>query len=129
MERHGFTLIELLVVIAIIGVIAALLVPVFGRARESGRIATCANNLRQIGVAMHMYIDEHECKFPPFEATWYANYLDGVYLDNRNVWYCPSYKYANFGRGNVSYAFNIIGLNDNIPPRTGYWFGKDINYG
>ena len=121
--RAGFTLIELLVVIAIIGIIAALLVPAFGRARESARIAICANNLRQIGMAMHMYIDDNDFKFPPFEATWYDKCLDGIYLDTRDVWNCPNYKYADYGRGYWSYAYNVFGLND--PPTP--WPGKDIN--
>ncbi|MCG2705343.1 MAG: DUF1559 domain-containing protein [Candidatus Omnitrophica bacterium] len=64
MNKKAFTLIELLVVIAIIGVIAALLVPAFGKARESARCALCANNLRQIGVGFHIYLDEHEDTFP-----------------------------------------------------------------
>ena len=64
MCKKAFTLIELLVVIAIIGIIAAVLMPAIDRATESARRSQCANNLRQIGVAMHMYIDEHDFKFP-----------------------------------------------------------------
>jgi prepilin-type N-terminal cleavage/methylation domain-containing protein len=55
MRRRGFTLIELLVVIAIIAVLIALLLPAVQAAREAGRRASCVNNLKQIGVALHNY--------------------------------------------------------------------------
>ena len=54
MRRRGFTLIELLVVIAIIAILAAILFPVFARARENARKANCASNLKQIGTALLM---------------------------------------------------------------------------
>lgn len=63
--QKAFTLIELLVVIVIIAVLAFLLIPALFRAREEVRRAVCVNNLRQIGVAFQMYLEEHNDTFPP----------------------------------------------------------------
>jgi prepilin-type N-terminal cleavage/methylation domain-containing protein/prepilin-type processing-associated H-X9-DG protein len=115
----GFTLIELLVVIAIIGILAAFLTPAVGRAREKARQSACANNLRQIGNAITMYMDEHDFKFPKLygydpsgtQLFWH-NYIYPSYIDDHNVFECLSYKKHNFDNPNCfSYGFNFWGLN------------------
>src|SRR5688500_14171901 len=60
----GFTLIELLVVIAIIAILAAILFPVFARARENARSASCQSNLKQIGLAFAQYVQDYEGSYP-----------------------------------------------------------------
>ena len=63
-SRGAFTLIELLVVIAIVAILAALLLPALARAKDSGRKAACISNLRQIGIAIHVYAQDNEGKIP-----------------------------------------------------------------
>jgi prepilin-type N-terminal cleavage/methylation domain-containing protein len=64
-QRLGFTLIELLVVIAIIAILAAILFPVFGRARENARRSSCQSNLKQIGLGILQYNQDFDERFPP----------------------------------------------------------------
>jgi prepilin-type N-terminal cleavage/methylation domain-containing protein len=63
-NRRGFTLIELLVVIAIIAILAAILFPVFARAREAARASSCLSNARQLGTAIQMYLQDYDASFP-----------------------------------------------------------------
>ncbi len=64
-ENRAFTLIELLTVIAIIGILAAILIPVVGKVRSAAQAAKCASNLRQIGGATFLYLNDHEDRFFP----------------------------------------------------------------
>ena len=61
----GFTLIELLVVISIISILASMLLPGLGRAKQQAKMTTCINNLRQMGVTMRLYVDDSDYRYPP----------------------------------------------------------------
>jgi prepilin-type N-terminal cleavage/methylation domain-containing protein/prepilin-type processing-associated H-X9-DG protein len=89
---RAFTLIELLVVIAIIGILASLLLPVLGQAQAQGKRAGCLNNLRQIGLATHMYADETD-SYPPAWIDATTRWMDLIkpYIDKSSkVYCCPS---------------------------------------
>jgi prepilin-type N-terminal cleavage/methylation domain-containing protein/prepilin-type processing-associated H-X9-DG protein len=97
MKRTGFTLIELLVVIAIIAILAAILFPVFARAREQARKANCLSNLKQVGTAILMYAQDYDERVVPVatgtcpgaNAFGWADLLF-PYVKNTKVFDCPS---------------------------------------
>lgn len=87
--RRGFTLIELLVVIAIIAILAAILFPVFGRARENARRSSCQSNLKQIGLGILQYVQDYDEKYP-FTVNVNGTPPDGDYPDgsgNYDGWF------------------------------------------
>ena len=104
--RKGFTLIELLVVIAIIAILAAILFPVFAKAREKARTNSCLNNQRQIAIAISMYIQDNDEKiFPdPGNRAW-ASYLKDY--NEATIYNCPS-EDLDGNNNNPEYGFNEL---------------------
>jgi len=130
---RAFTLIELLVVIAIIAILAAILFPVFAQAREAARKAACASNLKQVGTAWIMYIQDYDEKIaqanPPPDwghcptmpgrsqfGGWEGN-LIAPYIKNTQVFKCPSSPGFTVNNGCttvnywlISYAYNYVSM-------------------
>jgi prepilin-type N-terminal cleavage/methylation domain-containing protein/prepilin-type processing-associated H-X9-DG protein len=102
MQRRGFTLIELLVVIAIIAILAAILFPVFAQARQKARQTQCLSNMRQIGLAVRMYIQDYDEVYPLAEvggvgwtiprSAWDpgADFLLKPYIKSAGILACPA---------------------------------------
>jgi prepilin-type N-terminal cleavage/methylation domain-containing protein/prepilin-type processing-associated H-X9-DG protein len=125
---NGFTLIELLVVIAIIAVLAAILFPVFARARENARRASCQSNLKQIGLGMKQYIQDYDEKYPqvvvnngtiatktpPYSVP--AGWADALYpyLRSTQIYQCPSRD-----------AANAVTIDPNMSGFTDYWYNAN----
>jgi prepilin-type N-terminal cleavage/methylation domain-containing protein/prepilin-type processing-associated H-X9-DG protein len=109
MRRTGFTLIELLVVIAIIAILAAILFPVFARAREKARQTSCLNNQKQIGLGLMMYVQDYDERTPPQFYGWgQPLWRDDIYpyVKNAQVFQCPSDSNAWATPHQASYGMN-----------------------
>lgn len=140
----AFTLIELLVTISVIGVLAALLLPALGRAKESGRATACLSNLHQVGIALQLYVQDNNNRLPfmrdrSLNATNELPSPDMVlsnHLGNAHVLRCPSDKQQVFENTGSSYSWNsllngqnadhltILGLNFN-PHQIPLMFDKE----
>jgi prepilin-type N-terminal cleavage/methylation domain-containing protein/prepilin-type processing-associated H-X9-DG protein len=118
---RAFTLIELLTVIAIIGILAAILIPVVGSVRESARATQCLSNLRQIGLALHMYADDNDGYIPtstnvdgnPQWSGALHDYLprriDGRNLRDHEIFVCPSADYPGYARDALHRTYSYTG--------------------
>ncbi|RYX84465.1 DUF1559 domain-containing protein [bacterium] len=119
---RAFTLIELLVVIAIIAILAAILFPVFARARENARKSSCLSNLKQLGLAFAQYTQDYDERYPMWRATGCANNGDcgwatdrsasfpspvTSYIKSRQILQCPSESATT-----VTAAPSVVGFVD-----------------
>jgi prepilin-type N-terminal cleavage/methylation domain-containing protein/prepilin-type processing-associated H-X9-DG protein len=150
MRKRGFTLIELLVVIAIIAILAAILFPVFAKAREAARATSCKSNLKQIATSLQMYIQDYDETLPNsrinaaggsatcdevFNSSNYSGWIGNVlqpYAKNGGVFKCPSQAgvLANHGTSTnctadpryfrVSYSYNYAGQYGGGGPANNY---------
>ncbi len=132
--QRGFTLIELLVVIAIIAILAAILFPVFARAREKARQTTCTSNQRQLAASMQMYAQDHEEVMPPVASVWSDIKVDpGVLTCPTNGKTPPnSYVYSNMvastAVGKVSDPSNELVTLDGATQTTGTGLYPNVAY-
>ncbi len=106
MKRRAFTLIELLVVIAIIAILAAILFPVFAKAREKARQSSCASNVKQLGLGCMQYAQDYDERLPPRYYRWdpavpggpnWHDHLVYPYIVNGQVSLCPSTQAKSYG--------------------------------
>jgi len=138
MRRKGFTLIELLVVIAIIAILAAILFPVFARAREKARQTSCLSNLKQLGTAWKMYIQDYDSRIPDYYygGSGYIQTFIQPYVKNAQIMVCPSdergrvrsygYNYSFLGR-NYATGIGAAHTEDQLTNTNAHVWGETIN--
>lgn len=138
MKRTGFTLIELLVVIAIIAILAAILFPVFAKAREKARQSSCLSNVKQIMLGVLSYSQDYDEVLPALYRGTAGNFVVwpmqiSPYVKNQQIFICPSKR---FDHCSTAGAWAYVQWHDNFPisyawntwrgggtPQTGPWVG------
>jgi len=141
-QRNAFTLIELLVVIAIIAILAAILFPVFAQAREKARQTSCLSNMKQLGLATLMYVQDYDETYPiaqyaysgSLRQCWFGREVERnvwdknqsllyPYMRNGQIQRCPSWGgRPRFGDGNgYGYNWGYIGSDLYISFNWGTW--------
>jgi len=136
-NKSAFTLIELLVVISIISILASILFPVFARARENARRASCMSNLKQFGLAMMMYVQDYDETYPKAVSSgmdsappggaqniggtsWSWQQLLYPYHKSLQIFYCPSGTNIHYEAQHRDYiTFGNYGANILLIPSTG----------
>ncbi len=130
-RRPGFTLIELLVVIAIIAILAAILFPVFAKAREKARQTSCLSNQKQISLAMMQYNTD-------YDGRWVSVYDDAVgriiwaskldpYTKNRQIYVCPSSNASADPAAGQVWPNNLMRIRYSMNMRHGVHFPEGTN--
>ncbi len=132
-KKKGFTLIELLVVIAIIAILAAILFPVFARARENARRASCQSNLKQIALGIFQYTQDYDEKYPGVNGVLLADitatnpygWADSLqpYLKSTQLFQCPSETAAP---GPAHATITTLSPDPTQAGYTDYWFTSTL---
>ena len=134
-RQCGFTLIELLVVIAIIAILAALLLPALGRAKEKAKTTQCFNNMRQLGLATHLYASDNNDCVPGdnfgggyFFATMLAPYVSPVSIEGNKV-YDVIFLHTNYSRIGVYRCPSFRTTKTTKTPYTLHYTVNSIDFG
>lgn len=118
MKRKGLTLVELLIVLAIIAALGALLYPTVINAREAGRQAVCMSNLKQIGVALHLYLQDWGtgmCEIGNFGLPPNLTHLYPSYVSSKDIFKCPSVRDPYRRTSDVSYLYQVWKGDGRVP--------------
>ena len=130
LHAGGFTLVELLVVIAIIAILAALLLPAISKAKVQARSTTCKNHLREMGLALQMYVHEHENRYPYYVNPYDPSLDEAVGPANTRYWWAkllPYYpvKWTNAAYHCPGYKAVIAGEESPRPPLGSYAYNEE----